>query len=96
MAIRRKPLVIVGGALLLAIAAFGVLLATLDLNQFVGPVLTRIKNVTGREVTVVGGVGLQNSTVTALLNISVGDFSSLALSSSNKAITFIVTATTGS
>jgi len=43
----------------------------------------------------IGGVQLQNSNVTALLNISVGDFSTLALASSNKAVTFIVTAAAG-
>jgi hypothetical protein len=42
----------------------------------------------------IGGVRLQNSNVTALMNISVGDFSSLVLTSTNKCTTFIVTAAT--
>ena len=52
-------------------------------------------NVDPTQPNAVGGVGLQNSNVTALLNISVGDFSTLALASSNRCITFIVTAATG-
>jgi hypothetical protein len=43
----------------------------------------------------IGGVELQNSNVTALMNISVGNFSSLALTSSNRCTTFIVTSASG-
>ena len=39
----------------------------------------------------IGGVQLQNSTVTALLTISIGEFSTIALSSATRATTFIVT-----
>ncbi len=42
--------------LLLALLGVGIALFTLDLNQFVGPVLARIKAATGREVTVGGSV----------------------------------------
>jgi len=59
MVIRRKTLAIAGGALLVLLAGVAVLVATLDINQFVGPVLARIKAVTGREVTVGGGVGFR-------------------------------------
>jgi hypothetical protein len=40
-------------------APIGVALLTLDLNQFVNPVLARLKGVTGREITVGGHVGLR-------------------------------------
>jgi hypothetical protein len=39
----------------------------------------------------IGGVVLQNSTVTAVMNISVGGFSNLALTSATKSTTFIIT-----
>jgi uncharacterized protein involved in outer membrane biogenesis len=56
MGINRRILAIAGGALLLVLAGVAAVLATLDLNQFVAPVLARIKAVTGREVTVGGDV----------------------------------------
>ncbi len=59
MRISRRVLAIVCGALLLALLSVGAALVTLDLNQFVGPVLARIKAVTGREVTVGGRVSLR-------------------------------------
>jgi hypothetical protein len=42
----------------------------------------------------IGGVVLQNSTVTAVMNISVGDFSTITLTSATKSTTFIVTSAT--
>jgi uncharacterized protein involved in outer membrane biogenesis len=59
MRISRRAVAIAGAALLLAIGAIGFALLTLDLNQFVNPVLARLKGVTGREITVGGGVGLR-------------------------------------
>ncbi len=59
MVIRRRALAIAGGALLVVVAGVAVLVATLDINQFVGPVLARIKAVTGRDVTVGGRVGFR-------------------------------------
>ena len=61
---------------------------TLSYGGIVTPISPAIPNS-------IGGVQLQNSNVTNLLNISVGDFSSLPLASSNKCITFIVTSATG-
>ena len=59
MRISRRAFAIAGAALLLALGAIGVALLTLDLNQFVNPVLARLKGVTGREITVGGSVGLR-------------------------------------
>ena len=59
MPISRRAVVIAGAALLAVLGAIAVALLTLDLNQFVGPVLARLKAVTGREVTVGGDVGLR-------------------------------------
>ena len=59
MRISRRAFAIAGAALLLALGAIGVALLTLDLNQFVNPVLARLKGVTGREITVGGNVGLR-------------------------------------
>ena len=59
MRISRRAVAITGAGLLLAIGAMGVALLTLDLNQFVGPILARLKAVTGREITVGGDVGLR-------------------------------------
>jgi hypothetical protein len=59
MRISRRAVAIAGGPLLLALLGIGVALFTLDLNQFVGPLLARIKTVTGREVTVGGNVSLR-------------------------------------
>lgn len=59
MRISRRAIAIAGAALLLAVGAIGVALLTLDLNQFVGPVLARLKAATGREITVGGDVGLR-------------------------------------
>ena len=59
MPISRRAVVIAGAALLAVLGAIAVALLTLDLNQFVGPVLARLKAVTGREVTVGGDVGLE-------------------------------------
>jgi uncharacterized protein involved in outer membrane biogenesis len=59
MRISRRALAIAGASLLVALGAITIALATLDLNQFVGPVLARLKAVTGREITVGGNVGLR-------------------------------------
>ena len=59
MRISRRAIVIAGTALALALGVIGIALLTLDLNQFVGPVLTRLKAATGREITVGGDVGLR-------------------------------------
>jgi hypothetical protein len=47
MRISRRAVAIAGRALLVAIGAIGVALLTLDLNQFVNPVLARLKAATG-------------------------------------------------
>ena len=59
MSVSRRAVAIAGAALLVVLGAIGIALLTLDLNQFVGPVLTRLKAVTGREITVGGNLGLR-------------------------------------
>ena len=55
---RTSSLPSLAASSLLMLVGIGVALWTLDLNQFVGPVLASIKAVTGREVTVGGDVEL--------------------------------------
>ncbi len=55
----RRVLGIAGGVLLLLLVGVAIALLTVDPNQFVGPVLARVKAATGREVTVGGGIELK-------------------------------------
>jgi uncharacterized protein involved in outer membrane biogenesis len=56
-----RILIGIGGLLLLLLAAVAIAVHTLDLKSFIGPIQARVKEATGRELKVNGGIDLKIS-----------------------------------
>lgn len=56
-----KVLAALGGALLLIIGAVAIAVWTIDLNDFVAPIQKRVKEATGRDLSIGGGIDLKLS-----------------------------------
>src|SRR5437870_5838100 len=61
MRILWRSLAVVGGLVLLLIIAVAIAIRTVDVNDFVGPIQARVKENTGRELAIRGGIELKLS-----------------------------------
>ena len=59
MRIFWRALAVIGGVVLLLLIAVAVAIRSVDVNEFVGPLKQRVKEATGRELTVRGGIDLK-------------------------------------
>lgn len=58
---------IAGALVLLVLVGVAIAVWTIDVNQFVGPIQARVKNATGRELTIAGGIDLELGLVPKLV-----------------------------
>lgn len=54
-----RTLAVLGGIVLLLLIAVAVAIRTVDVREFIGPIQQRVKDATGRELTVRGGIDLK-------------------------------------
>ncbi len=58
---------IAGALVLLVLVGVAIAVWTIDVNQFVGPIQARVKNATGRDLTIAGGIDLELGLVPKLV-----------------------------
>ncbi len=58
---------VAGGLVLLVLVGVAIAVWTIDVNQFVGPIQARVKNATGRDLTIAGGIELELGLVPKLV-----------------------------
>ena len=59
MRIFWRTLAVLGGVVLLLLIAIAIAIRTVDVKEFIGPIQQRVKEATGRDLTVRGGIDLK-------------------------------------
>ncbi len=59
MRIFWRTLAVLGGVVLLLLIAVAIAIRTVDVKEFIGPIEQRVKDATGRDLTVRGGIDLK-------------------------------------